>query len=119
MRSLVVVILLVSGAGCRAKSSEGAPCGTVAGRFFTIAREELSRATVDPATRRAVTDQLPAMRDSLAQACVDGAWPPAIRDCLVNAATHVAFEACERQLTEAQRRVLETSVDHPQRETSP
>jgi hypothetical protein len=108
MRSLVVVLLLVG--ACRAKSSDGAPCGAVAGRFFTLAREDLARATVDPATRRAVTDQLPAMRDSLVQACVDGAWTPQARDCLVNAVTHTAFEECERQLTETQRSALDRAA---------
>ena len=108
----LVVVLLLAGA-CRAKANEGAPCGMVAGRFLSLAREDLARATVDPSTQRAVTDQLPAMRDSLAQACADGAWSPQVRDCLVNAATHVAFQACEQQLTEAQRRVLEAGASEP------
>jgi hypothetical protein len=108
MRSLVVALLILG--ACRAKSNDGAPCGTVAGRFFTIAHEDLARATIDPATRRAVTDQLPAMRDSLVTACADGKWSGQVRDCLVNAATHVAFEACEQQLTDDQRRALDRAA---------
>ena len=51
------------------QGDDDAPCGAVASRLFTLAREDLAKATVDPATRRAVADQLPAMRDSLTQIC--------------------------------------------------
>ena len=63
--------------------------------------------SIDGATRRAVEDQLPAMRDSLAQACADGRWSAAVRSCLVAASDHVGFEACEQQLTDDQRRDLD------------
>jgi len=65
MRSLVVVaICLANLAACSGKKDE-ASCGAVATRLFTLAREDLGSAKVDPATRRAVEDQLPAMRDAL------------------------------------------------------
>jgi hypothetical protein len=63
--------------------------------------------SIDDATRRAVEDQLPAMRDSLAQTCADGRWSAAVRTCLVAARDHVGFEACEQQLTDEQRRDLD------------
>jgi hypothetical protein len=47
------------------------------------------------------------MRDSLAQACSDGHWSQATRTCLVHANDHTAFEACEQQLTDEQRRDLD------------
>ena len=103
--------VVLPGAACRGQVSDpGPPCSAVAARFLDIARTDLARAVrdgiADP-TRRAVEDQLPAMRDSLAQACADGRWSAAVRGCLVAASDHVGFEACEQQLTDDQRRDLD------------
>lgn len=103
MRRFAVILVFA----CRAKASDGPPCGTVGGRFFTLASGDLANATVDPATRRAVADRLPAMRDALGQACTDGAWSAAVRACMVDAPDHVALQACEQQLTDDQRRGLD------------
>lgn len=83
------------------------PCSAVAARFLDLARYDLDHAKVDEASRRDVADQLPAMRDTLAQACADGTWTPAIRKCLVAAGDHVSFASCEQQLTDEQRRDLD------------
>jgi hypothetical protein len=113
------------------------PCSAVAATFLDIAQKDLDRAfrdgieprdatrggvngpaspvqrgresplSIDAPTRRAVEDQLPAMRDSLTQACADGRWSAAVRSCLVAASDHVSFEACEQQLTDDQRRDLD------------
>ncbi len=107
MRRLVLVVLVA--ASCRAKP-QVPPCETVAGQFFTIANGDLATATVDPATHRAVAEQLPAMRDALAIACKDGAWAPAVRTCMVAATEHVAFQACEAQLTDPQRAALDRAA---------
>jgi len=109
MRGLVVVCLAL--AACRGKGDEAATCGTVASRFFTLTRDALGSATVDPATRREVSDQLPAMRDALGQLCSEGKWSVQIRNCLVQATDHAAFEACEQQLTDAQRNALQAAAD--------
>ena len=113
-RALVATLGLaigLLGAACRGQARDPAPpCSAVAARFLDIARTDLSRALqggIDDATRRAVEDQLPAMRDSLAQACADGRWSAAVRSCLVAASDHVGFEACEQQLTDDQRRDLD------------
>jgi hypothetical protein len=98
------IVLLVG--ACRAKAADGPPCGTIAGKFFTLANDELTHATVDPTTHRLVLDQLPALRDALDQACSDGAWSKDVRMCLANAPDHAAFQACEQQLTTAQRDAL-------------
>lgn len=92
---------------CRAKAGDAPPCATVATRFFTIATADLAKANIDPTTRRAVADQLPAMRDALGQACTDGAWSAGVRECMVRAGDHIALEACEQQLTDAQRKGLD------------
>jgi hypothetical protein len=98
----------LAGVACRGTASDAAPpCSAVAARFLDIARYDLGRAGADDATRRAVEDQLPAMRDSLAQACGDGRWSAVVRSCLVAARDHVGFEACEQQLTDEQRRDLD------------
>ena len=109
MRPAVIVIALIILGGCRQKNRDDAPCATVASRLFTLARQDLETAKVDPATRRAVADQLPAMRDSLTQICTDGKWSTQVRNCMVNAADHVALEACQQQLTDEQRRALDLS----------
>jgi hypothetical protein len=98
----------LAGAACRGQARDPAPpCSAVAARFLDLARADLDRAGVDAPTRRAVEDQLPAMRDSLTQACADGRWSAAVRGCLVAASDHVGFEACEQQLSDDQRRDLD------------
>jgi hypothetical protein len=105
MRRLAVVLLVLG--ACHGRAGNAPPCGTVAGRFFMLARDEASKATLDPETRRALGDQLPAMRDALAKACSDGGWSADVRACMVGADSHLALQACEQQLTDAQRRALD------------
>lgn len=105
----VVLTALASAGGlaCRGGGDAAPGCGAVAARFLDIARHELAGAKASEAIARAVTDQLPAMRDSLVQACTDGRWAPAVRQCLVRASDHAGFEVCQQQLTDEQRRDLE------------
>ena len=106
-----VLAVLVGAVACRGGGGDGAPsCGAVAARFVDIARHELATAKLDEAMARAVTDQLPAMRDSLDQACSAGRWAGATRKCLVQASDHVGFETCEQQLTDEQRRDLDRAT---------
>lgn len=110
---LAVVGVLVGVGACKKGADQAPPCGAVAAKFLVIAQADLARAQaahLDEASRRAVLDQLPAMRDSLAHACTETAWTGAVRQCLVDAADHVAFEACQRQLTEPQRAHLAKSA---------
>jgi hypothetical protein len=78
--------------------------------MFVLAQQDLGSASVDPATRRAVAEQLPAMRDSLTQICASGKWSTQVRNCMVNATDHVAMQACQQQLTDEQRRALELAA---------
>lgn len=114
MHRFAVVLALASvvivGSGCRKKVTDEAPCGTVANRLFTIARDDLAKATVDPVSRRSVADQLPAMRDALMKACTDGAWSREARNCMANAPDHAAFQACQLQLTDGQRSKLDEAA---------
>src|SRR5438552_18416221 len=87
VRCALLVALLVAGA-CRGRTDGAPPCGAVAARFVDIARHEVTKAKLDEATTRAVTDQLPAMRDSLSQACTEGKWSGRVRQCLVQASDH-------------------------------
>jgi hypothetical protein len=114
--SLVLVLLLVA---CRRDPNAAPPCGAVGAKLIVLARADTDRdfaATKDDATRRLVLDQLPAMRDSLVNACTDTKWSDTVRRCLVDATDHLAFEACQLQLTDAQRQALERSA---RRKTSP
>jgi small lipoprotein (TIGR04454 family) len=112
MRRMPIVLALVGTVafGCGKKPKDEAPCGTVAGRLFTIARDELGKATADAATRRSVADQLPAMRDALTKACTDGKWSREARNCMANAPDHAAFQGCQQQLTDDQRRKLDEAA---------
>jgi hypothetical protein len=114
LRLALGLALGLAGAACHGPARDPAPpCSAVAARFLDIARTDLARvggdgqAGIDRATRRAVEDQLPAMRDALAQVCADGRWSAAVRGCLVAASDHVGFEACEQQLSDDQRRDLD------------
>jgi hypothetical protein len=75
-----------------------------------LAQTDLDDAKVDPATRRLVLDQLPAMRDSLVNACTETKWDPAVRTCMVDATDHAGFAKCEVALTSTQRDALERGV---------
>jgi hypothetical protein len=109
--ALVSLAALSVVGGCRGGASDAAPpCGAVAARFIELAKAELARATSDAATTRAVAAQLPAMRDSLAQACTEGNWSSATRKCLVRANDPPGFEACEQQLSDEQRRYLDRAT---------
>jgi hypothetical protein len=111
VRSLFLPALLAAGLACRGAASDAdPPCGAAAAKFLEIAKHDLTTATVDEATSRAVGDQLPAMRDALAQACADGKWSAATRRCLVHANDHTDFETCEQQLTDEQRRDLDRAT---------
>lgn len=112
MRSSIVLVLLLV-AACRRDPDAAPPCGAVGAKLIVLARADTDRdfaATKDEATRRLVLDQLPAMRDSLVNACTDTKWSDAVRRCLVDATDHLAFEACQHQLTDAQRQALERSA---------
>jgi hypothetical protein len=92
--------------GCRGQ--EGAPpCEAVGAKFVALARHDLDRTALDEDTRRLVVYQLPAMRDSLVDACKDSRWEPQVRSCLLDAVDHATFEDCQRALTPAQRDRLE------------
>jgi hypothetical protein len=108
---LIIMVGLVGLAGaCRGAGDGAPPCSAVAAKFFEIAKLDLASAKVDEPTARAVTDQLPAMRDSLAQACTEGKWSAATRSCLVRANDHGGFETCQQQLTDEQRRDLDRAT---------
>jgi hypothetical protein len=112
MRSLVAGVgaaWLVC-AGCGRGGDEAPPCSAVAASFLRLAQGDLDRARPDEATARAVADQLPAMRDALAQACNEGKWSAAVRICLTHAADHAGFVACEQQLTDDQRKDLDRAA---------
>ena len=104
---VALVVGLAVLASCKGGNKGDASCGAVASRLFTLAREDLAKATVDPATRRAVADQLPAMRDSLTQVCADGKWSTQVRNCMVSATDHVALQTCQQSLSGEQRQALE------------
>ena len=107
MRAAILVFL----AACHGGAGDAAPpCSAVAARFVEIAKHDLETAKVEAATSRAVTEQLPAMRDMLAQACTEGKWTGATRSCLVHANDHGGFETCEQQLTDEQRRDLDRAT---------
>jgi hypothetical protein len=109
----VLAVLVI--AGCRRDPNAPPPCGAVGAKLLVLARAELDAKAADgkpkhvDATRRAVLDQLPAMRDALVNACTDTQWSGAVRRCLADAPDHVAFEACQQQLTDPQRKALEAS----------
>jgi hypothetical protein len=104
-----VVLVIIFAAACRGKSDD-ATCPAVATRMFTLAREDLTKAKIDPQTHRAVADQLPAMRDAMTQICTDGKWSTQVRNCMVTAGDHLALQACQQHLTDEQRRALDRAV---------
>lgn len=106
MRRFALAILL---AACHGHSN-APPCEAVAGQFFLLASDDLDKATADPATRRDVADQLPALRDTLKDACKDGAWSADVRTCMLAARDHAAMQACEQKLTDDQRAALSRSA---------
>ena len=108
---LTALALALAAVAAACRSPDAAPsCGAVAAHFMYIAEQDLQKASVDDAGRRAVRAQLPAMRDSLATACADSQWSEQVRRCLHAANDHVGFETCQQALTEAQRRALDRAA---------
>lgn len=105
-----VLLGVVLAAACQQRPKDTAPCSAVATRLSTLAQAALGSAAVDPETRRLVAAQLPAMRDALTQTCAEGAWSPAVRNCMVQAPDHAAFQVCEQKLTDDQRRALDRAA---------
>jgi hypothetical protein len=111
VRASVLVALastLLLGA-CKRGSADAPPCAAVGAKFLLLTRDSLTKSTIGEDMRRGVLESLPAMRDSIVTVCTDSTWSAAVRKCLVEANDHVAFEACEQQLTDAQRRALDRS----------
>ncbi|HSN30040.1 MAG TPA: hypothetical protein VLT45_27320 [Kofleriaceae bacterium] len=104
-RALLLLVL-----ACRATPRDGAPCSAVATRQRTLAEAALGSAAVEPQTRELLARSLPALQAALTRACTEGAWSPAIRDCMVQAPDHAAFQACEQKLTDDQRRALDLAA---------
>ena len=105
---LHALVVVVAG-GCRGGAA-GASCGQVGATFQAIAGAEVAVAKIDDATRRAVADQIPAMRDALVAVCKDGAWTAQVRDCMAKAPDHAALQACEAGLTDDQRRAIDKAT---------
>ncbi len=104
-----ILALSLATAGCR--GSTAAPsCGTAGTKLVVLAKHDVETAQLGDETRRLVLDQLPALRDSLVNACTDGKWSDAVRTCLATAPDHEQFERCQLQLTAAQREQLERSA---------
>ena len=108
-RRHILHALLVA-TGCRGGDGGGASCGQVGATFQAMAGAEVAAAKIDDATRRAVADQLPAMRDALVAVCKDGAWTAQVRDCMARAPDHAALQACEAGLTDDQRRAIDKAT---------
>jgi hypothetical protein len=101
---LLITISLLAACG----EQRGAPpCEAVGTKFVVLAKFDLDKETLDDDTRRLIRDQIPAMRDSLVNACKDGKWEPAVRTCMAESIDHHSFESCERALTPTQRNALE------------
>ncbi|MDX2087744.1 MAG: hypothetical protein SFX73_07835 [Kofleriaceae bacterium] len=114
-RALITFALLAALGGCK-RNPDAPPCGAVGATFFTLSNDALAKATPDRSDRdlrRAVEDQLPAMRDAIVHACTESKWSADVRKCLVQAKDHVAFEACEQQLSDAQRQALDRAAPDP------
>ena len=105
IRWLALAALVLCSA-CKRGGDAAPACGAVGAKFYMLVRADLDKAHLDPAKTRALEDQLPAMRDSLVTSCTEGAWSADVRSCLSSAPDHVAFEACEQHLTDAQRQLL-------------
>jgi hypothetical protein len=105
----VLAVLALSLVACKRGSADAPPCGAVGAKFLMLTKDSLTKSTLSEDMRRGVLESLPAMRDSLVTVCGESKWSGPVRKCLVDANDHVAFEACEQQLTDAQRRALDRS----------
>lgn len=104
------LLTLVVVAACHGPPRDGAPCGAIATRQRSLTEAALGSAAVEPQTRELVTRSLPALQVALQRTCEEGGWSPAIRDCMVQAPDHAAFQLCEQQLTDDQRRALDLAA---------
>lgn len=102
--------LVAATAGCKRAKDAAPDCNAIGSKFVMTVRQQLASGTLGEAQQRALDAQLPAMRDSLVTACDDGKWAAEVRTCMAAASDGGAFEACEQQLTDAQRQKLATDA---------
>ena len=102
MRWLVLFL-----AACATPPDRGPPCAVAAGHTYELAQGDIARSHVEAATRAALEAQLRTLRDDVERACTTGAWSIAVRTCMAAAPDSPALAACETELTEAQRRVID------------
>ena len=111
---LALALIVTTTVACKRGNADAPPCAAVGAKFLALAKDALGKSSLasqtDSTMRRAALDQFPAMRDSIVAVCTDGAWSAAVRKCLVDANDHLAFEACEQQLTDAQRTALDRAA---------
>lgn len=110
MRRFAVSLLVLGAVTACKRSTDAPPCAAVGAKLLILAKDDLENKKPDEELGRAVAAQLPAMRDSIVAACTESAWSAAVRTCLVDANDHIAFEACEQQLTDAQRAALDRAA---------
>lgn len=106
LRIALCVTAVAALTACKKGDPSVPACSAVGANFVTIVHASTQKTSLDEATRRALEAQLPAMRDSLVEQCTEGAWSAEVRRCLVQANDNLAFEACEQQLSDAQRQRL-------------
>jgi hypothetical protein len=102
-------VLALALVACKRGSADAPPCGAVGSKFLMLTKDALTKSTLSADMRRGVLESLPAMRDSIVAVCSESKWSGPVRTCLVDANDHLAFEACEQQLTDAQRKALDRS----------
>lgn len=105
----LAAVLALALVACNRGTADAPPCGAVGAKFLALTKDSLTKSTLGEDMRRGVLESLPAMRDSLVSVCGESKWSGAVRTCLVEANDHLAFEACEQQLTDVQRRALDRS----------
>jgi hypothetical protein len=96
-------------AACQ-RRDDTAPCSAVASHLVVVAHTEIRASHADDTLRQRVVMQLPALRDAVDESCSKGNWTAAVRTCLLQARDGVGLEACQRDLSLEQRRMLDRTA---------
>lgn len=110
----MLAALVTTLGACKRGAADAPPCAAVGAKLYALAKDALGTSALarqaDDTMRRAALAQFPAMRDAIVFACTESAWSADVRRCLVDATDPLAFEACQRQLTDAQRVALDRAA---------
>jgi hypothetical protein len=106
MKTIVLVALLTA-AGCSKKGSSASECDAAIAKATESMLETIkSRAAANPQRLEGMTEMVGKMRTTLTQRCNEDKWSSETVDCFTKVTSQAEMQACEQKLSNEQRTKL-------------